>query len=97
MDVAITRERSDRWYPHLFRTALERGYADRWGKRHKPTLKEVADWTGHSTHTLRAWLKPITARSHRNMPRHAIRLILHEFNLRDHSSYDWKNSLRKCR
>ena len=97
MELAITRERSDKWYPHLCRIAIERGYLDSRGKHHKPTLKEIAEWTGLSLHSLKAWLKPITSKSHRPMPRSAIRLILHEFALHDHSVYRWRIQLDRCR
>lgn len=70
----------------------------RWDHGHRqPTLEDISEWTGIAIWSLQAWLKPITTRSHRPMPRWALRLIVHELRLRDQSTYDWAALLKKCR
>jgi transcriptional regulator with XRE-family HTH domain len=62
-----------RLYPKLFRAALQISNP-------RPSLSDIAEWTGFSRWALEAWLKRPTARSHRVMPKSALRLILHELH-----------------
>jgi hypothetical protein len=102
LKTAMITERLGIYRAHLFRTVLEQGvfcfdpHPDRYG-RHKPTLPEVAQWTGYSLRVLKAWLQPPSSPTRREMPLPAIRLIIHEFWMRDEGHYDWPKLLRKCR
>lgn len=81
---ATSRQTADEWYPRLFQKARERGIVLRDGGHYTPTLEDIADWTGHSVRTIKSWLHPPSRKSHRKMPRSAIRLVLWEFLAHDH-------------
>jgi hypothetical protein len=97
LKTAITRERSDLFYAHLLRRAMHQGVFLPSSGHFQPTLEQIAEWTGINLWSLQAWLKPLTSRSHRPMPRWAIRLIVHEIWLLDQSTYEWEAMLKKCR
>lgn len=91
--LAIARARPEFLHQHLLRCALENGVLRAVGGHVDVTVRMLADWTGFSVPTIRAWLRPHTNRSYRPMPRHAIRLVLHEFMSRDQSKYSWRRLL----
>lgn len=93
--IAMSRSRSDLFYPYLLKQALKRGIFTLEGRRY-PEQLEVAGWCDYGIEALQAWTRPITSVSRRKMPRRAIRLIIHEFKLRDKSKYDWDLVLRYC-
>jgi hypothetical protein len=97
MKTAMLTEYVGNYRRHLFRSALEQGLFDARVGRRKVTLPQVADWTGYSLRVLKAWLQPMSSRTRRTMPLPAIRLIIHEFWMRDGGHYDWEKMLRKCR
>lgn len=55
----------------------------------RPTLEQLAGWTGLGIWALRAWLLPPTSAAHRRMPRYALRLALWELAGRDRIRAEW--------
>ena len=96
-ETAIARARPDTMYPHLLRQALKAGILRAASGHTTVSLALLSEWTGFGIDTMKAWMRPKTSTAHRTMPRSAIRLILHEFKLRDQSKYAWDKLLELCR
>lgn len=47
---------------------------------HQLTRAQLAERTGYSVDAVNAWLKPITSKSHRDIPPRALRLIESELS-----------------
>jgi hypothetical protein len=97
LELAIARARPELLYSHLLKTAIKSGLLKASSGHAKVTLPMLSEWTGYSIDTLQSWLRPRTSPGHRPMPRYAIRLILHEFKLRDQSRYPWDKILNLTR
>lgn len=100
--TAIFASRADLYRAHLLRGIIDQGIFvanPRNGihGRYKPTLEDVAEWSGYSVRTIKSWLQPANSHTRRGMPLPAIRHIVLEFAFRDESAYAWQKALRKCR
>ena len=95
LKVAMSRARPDLFYAHLLRKCLERGIFTTEGRRY-PTPREVAAWCDYGPEAFKAWLRPVTSKCRRKMPRRSISLVIHEYKLRDKSKYNWDLMLRYC-
>jgi len=97
LKTAIRRARPELLYQHLLRTLLDNGILRASSGHQRVTVSMLAEWTGYSVDTIQSWLRPITSKGHRPMPRYAMRLVVHEFRLRDQSKYPWASMLdRLC-